>query len=240
MKIWKKILVVNLVITLVIMSFFICVALPWLHVQVERLEYQKYQKTLALRLAYADEYLSDIELSTGIKIKLTVRIEVLTNNVNAPYPQYKNDEDADHLKYVEVYGKTIDNSYILLANGTGSQIRQPMVCSYNGSSYDGDTFGINEYYENKTECPLLLTNPRNGSDAYGRLIRYDIDAYAVGNYGKYVTVGYDDVICYGYLIECIYRGLLYSAVAFAIVWILVFIVWVIAYHVIGFVKWLKR
>jgi hypothetical protein len=231
MKIWKKILIVNLVVTLAIMSFFIYRALSYLHGKEVKVEYQKYQKTLALWLTYADEH-----LSTG---SIGVVIVVLTNDVYAPRPQYKYDEDFDWLKYVEVYGETIDNSYILLANGSGSEIRQAVFCGYNGSIYDGNEFNVNINYENKTECPLILTNPRNGSDAQGRLIRYDIDVYAVGYYSKPIYTYYD-VMRYDILIINIYYGLFYSAIAFILVWVIAFIVWIVAYNIIGFVKWLKR
>jgi hypothetical protein len=237
MKIWKKILIINLLITLAIMSFFTCTALPYLSGVTENVEYQKYQKPLPLCCAIAEEYIVVKYARAGEPLKFIVRIGVPINESDLGY------SGEGWIDYVEVYGTATNNSYTLLANCSREEVDR-ISCwgdyDYNRSCYlslyQGYGFEVYIHYENKTECPLLLMNPHNTTDDS---IIYDVDVYAAGYYTKIIRT-YHNITRYDILISHLGHGLLYSAIAFVVIWILVFLVWAIAYHIISFIKWLKR
>ena len=323
MKIWKKIVIINLIITLAIMSFFTCTALPYLHGVTENVEYQEYQKPLPIccAIAEAEEY--------SEPLKFRVHIGVPINESDLGY------SGKGWVDYVEVYGKVTNNSYILLANYSRGQAERISCWMANHSEYVGYGYEFNREYDNNSYNfkPLTISSTynyshpifqgnyvfdipdecwqdyQNGYDKvyvndYGyavmvvkesdreylnftgyyyektdsRVYVYDstkmdwilrpdengtsydgyfplvifrafvrtnlyynyhtLDVYAIGYFTK-IEITYYDVICYGYLISQLEQGLLFSAIAFVVVWVLVFIVWVIAYHIIGFIKWLK-
>lgn len=245
MKVWKKIVIVNLVVTLVIMGFFIWIGLHGLYVEDIKLDhYEKYQKLQSIYGPYDpgpfwDDYIV-------IQIDVYLRFGTIDDYAGYPfgYDGYPTGiiPERELFEYIEVYGKAKNNSYILLDNRTKDD--SCFKHYYNYDYYEKEEFIVGLQYKNITECPLLLTNPhyeRVDTIAWSgiNVTKYDGDIYAVAYFNKPIYVK-QVFVAYGYITEQIYQGLYYSAIAFVIIWILAFIIWVITHNVISFVKWLKR
>jgi hypothetical protein len=139
------------------------------------------------------------------------------------------ESDREHLNFTGYYYEKTDSRVYMYDSTKMDWILRP---DENGTNYNG-------YY------PLVIlrqdidTFVQTNGDMNIYYNYHTLDAYAIGYYNK-TEITYYDVIRFSLLITQLGYGLLFSAIAFVVVWVLVFIVWVIAYHIIGFIEWLKR
>jgi len=251
MKIWKKILIVNLAVLLAIMGFFVWLASFGFNVEVEEFDhYEGYQKlmrtTYGPYIATIFQGITDDYDEVAVRVEVYLYYDIVDNPKHSSqyggWPQGKMSEGF-WINYVEVYGKAVNGSYILLDNRSRTTDRQIDPYYEWLSPYDNKhEFTVciwSGYRKDIIECPLLMENPRYEIFESQNVIKYDADVYIVAYFDKPVYVK-KTYTAYGYVAEQIYDGLYYSSIATVIIWALTFIVWVITRNVTGFVKWLKR